>query len=65
MSPRSLQRHLRAEGATFAALRDQARRGRAQRLTGQVPQQALAALLGFQDDAALRKALRRWARDAP
>ncbi|MFI7008498.1 AraC family transcriptional regulator [Streptomyces sp. NPDC050145] len=62
LHPRTLQRHLEAEGTTFGALLDDVRRHTARRLllTTDLPIGQIAALLGFAEQSALSRASRRW-----
>lgn len=67
MSERTLHRRLAAEGTTFAALLDDARRERAllllddRRLSGS----EIAFLLGYAEPAAFFRAFRRWTGETP
>lgn len=63
-SPRTLQRYLSAEQTSFSQLLDQARQTyyRFYAVSGEKTQLELAYLLGYADDAALRKAITRWQR---
>jgi len=62
LHPRTLQRHLAAEGSTFAAVLDDARRDAAQRLLvgTDLPVAQVARSLGFAEQAVLTRACRRW-----
>jgi AraC-like DNA-binding protein len=62
LHPRTLQRHLEAEGTTFGAVVDDVRRatGRRLLLTTDLPVGQIAALLGFAEQSALSRAARRW-----
>ena len=61
MSPRSLQRQLRAEGTTLTALIDGARRARASALIeAGVPIVEVTYLLGYADQAVFHRAFKRW-----
>ena len=62
MHPRTLQRHLEAEGTTFGAVVDDVRRRTAQRLltTTDLPIGQVAGMLGFAEQSALSRAARRW-----
>lgn len=65
--PRTLQRRLKAEGASFDALRDQARRDWSRQLLAQ-PQLGLAEiaqLLGYSDQSVLTRAVQRWFGNPP
>jgi AraC-like DNA-binding protein len=62
MSERSLQRHLRELGYTYAALADEVREATA-RLYLEQPDMALAEigyLLGFADQSTFHRAFKRW-----
>ncbi|MFI8994623.1 AraC family transcriptional regulator [Streptomyces sp. NPDC053542] len=60
--PRTLQRRLRAEGTTYAAILDDVRRQAARHyLTGTaIPMTQIAALLGLSEQSALTRCCRRW-----
>ncbi|WP_030619718.1 AraC family transcriptional regulator [Streptomyces sclerotialus] len=60
--PRTLQRRLREEGTTYAALLDDVRRQAARHyLTGTaLPMTQIAALLGLSEQSALSRCCRRW-----
>ncbi|POX40520.1 AraC family transcriptional regulator [Streptomyces sp. Ru73] len=60
--PRTLQRRLRAEGTTYAAILDDVRRQAARHyLTGTaLPMTQIAALLGLSEQSALTRCCRRW-----
>lgn len=61
LSPRTLQRRLEEEGSSWRGMVDAVRRDRAAWLLAQgFSKTAVAARLGYQDDRALRRALRRW-----
>ena len=62
MHPRTLQRHLAAEGTTYEAVLDDVRRRRAwQLLTGtDLPMVQITAILGLSEQSALTRAARRW-----
>ncbi|MEQ4499388.1 AraC family transcriptional regulator [Nocardioides kribbensis] len=62
LHPRTLQRRLAAEGTTFAAILDDARRAAARRylLTTDLPLAQVAGLLGLSEQAVLTRACRRW-----
>src|SRR5262249_51096401 len=67
MSPRAVQRRLRAEGATFQQLLDEVRRDLPKRYI-QDPAHSLsqiAFLLGFGDQTAFHRAFVRWTGVAP
>ncbi|WP_258349273.1 AraC family transcriptional regulator [Saccharopolyspora gregorii] len=67
LHPRTLQRRLRDEGTTFAALLDDARRHAAHRyLTStDLPLGRIAALLGLSEQSALSRCCRRWWHTTP
>lgn len=67
LTPRTLQRRLRAEGVSFARLRDQVRHQRAREalLAEQCDMQELALFLGFSDTANFYHAFKRWEGCAP
>lgn len=60
--PRTLQRHLAAEGTTFERVVDTARREAAERLIVRtdLPMTQVAAMLGLAEQSALSRASRRW-----
>ncbi|MFI6867829.1 AraC family transcriptional regulator [Nocardia sp. NPDC050406] len=60
--PRTLQRRLAAEGATFAEILDEVRRAEARRYltTTDMPMSQVAALLGLAEQATLTRCCRRW-----
>lgn len=62
MHPRTLQRHLEAEGTTFGGVLDDVRRQTAHRLltTTDLPIGQVAGMLGFAEQSALSRAARRW-----
>jgi len=62
MSARTLQRQLREEGTTFAALLTELRREMAPSLLrdGQLAVSEVAFLLGYEDPSAFRRAFRQW-----
>ncbi|MFI6867907.1 AraC family transcriptional regulator ligand-binding domain-containing protein [Nocardia sp. NPDC050406] len=62
MSPRTLQRHLAEHGTTWRQEFDLARYEQARALLAEnrLTTAAIATRLGFTDDRALRKAMRRW-----
>lgn len=64
---RTLQRRLRAEGTSFDALRDEARRDWAQTLLAQrnVPLSHIAEVLGYAEASAFTRASQRWFGAAP
>ncbi|MER5890049.1 AraC family transcriptional regulator ligand-binding domain-containing protein [Streptomyces sp. NPDC001941] len=65
MGSRTLQRRLAAEGTTWRAELDAARRRRAAHLsrTSDLPRHSVAARVGYSDARALRRAARRWEQD--
>src|SRR5262249_10540675 len=67
MSPRTLQRRLRAEGTTFSAGPPQVRHGLAGPLLGdgRVAVAEGAFLLGYEDPSAFHRAFRRWSGRSP
>lgn len=66
-SPRTLQRRLRDAGTSVQTLLDEARRARAMELVGDPAQElkAVAAALGFSEQAAFHRAFVRWTGVAP
>jgi len=67
MSDRTLQRQLREEGTTFAALLTELRREMAPSLLldGKLAVSEVAFLLGYEDPSAFRRAFHRWFRRSP
>ncbi|MEV0249321.1 AraC family transcriptional regulator ligand-binding domain-containing protein [Nocardia sp. NPDC050712] len=67
MSPRSLQRHLADHDTTWRHEYDSVRYEQAKSLlgAGHLTTAAIADRLGFTDDRALRKAIRRWSGTSP
>jgi AraC-like DNA-binding protein len=67
LSARTLQRGLRQEGTTFAAVLTQLRQDLAQPLLrdGQLTVAEVAFLLGYQDPSAFQRAFRRWSGRSP
>lgn len=65
--PRTLQRHLAAEGTTFEAVVDEARRDTAERLIlrTDLPFTQVAAMVGLAEQSALSRAARRWFGESP
>jgi AraC-like DNA-binding protein len=61
-SPRTLRRHLEAEGTSFSALLDRVRRELAEAYLARqgLALAEIAGLLGFQDTGAFLRAFRRW-----
>jgi AraC-like DNA-binding protein len=65
-SARTLQRRLRADGTTFAALVDALRRELAQEYLAQrMPVQEIAHLLGYAEPSAFHHAFKRWTGTTP
>lgn len=62
LHPRTLERRLRAEGTTFAALLDEVRREAAQRylLTTDLPIGQIALLIGYREQSTFNHAMQRW-----
>jgi AraC-like DNA-binding protein len=62
LHPRTLQRHLAAEGTSFEAVVDDARRRAAHALltAGDLPMSRVAALVGLSEQSALTRCVRRW-----
>jgi AraC-like DNA-binding protein len=62
MSDRTLQRQLREEGTTFAALLTELRHEMAPSLLldGKLAVSEVAFLLGYEDPSAFRRAFQRW-----
>ena len=60
--PRTLQRHLAAEGTTFEAIREEARKEAALHYLHEtkIPLGQLADLLGFSEQSAMTRSCRRW-----
>ncbi len=67
VSSRTLRRHLARRGATFQALRDDARRGRAVELLERslLSVEAIARELAYADAASFVRAFQRWTADTP
>lgn len=65
LSPRTLQRRLKAEGTSFVRLLDEERKKRAQQLIASTSLSELSNLLGFNDQSAFNKAFRRWFDQTP
>ena len=67
MSPRTLQRRLRAEGTTFSAVLTQLRHDLALPLLGdgRLAVAEVAFLLGYEDPSAFHRAFRRWSGRSP
>ncbi|MDF2446069.1 MAG: hypothetical protein K0S46_1305 [Moraxellaceae bacterium] len=63
LTPRTLQRHLKAEGTSFQALYDERRRERARSYLLEQPDgdiETLAAILGYSEPANFYRAFRSW-----
>jgi AraC-like DNA-binding protein len=62
MHPRTMQRHLEAEGTTFETLREEVRKEVASRYLRetQIPLKQLAGVLGLSEESALARSCRRW-----
>ncbi|MGG2460778.1 AraC family transcriptional regulator [Streptomyces sp. RGM 3693] len=67
VSPATLRRRLRAEGTSYQRLKDAVRRdvALAALAAGPEPIAALAARIGFSEDAAFHRAFRRWTGTTP
>jgi AraC-like DNA-binding protein len=67
MHPRSLNRHLKREGTTFAEERDRARYILASELLAatDLPVGAIAAAVAYEDHSAFVRAFRKWSDDTP
>jgi AraC-like DNA-binding protein len=67
MNPRTLQRRLREEGATFEELRDEVRRDLAESYLShpEVPLTQVAALLDYSEQSALGRSCQRWFHTTP
>lgn len=67
MSRRTLQRHLDAEGLTFAGLLQETRQSLAQHYLGNtvLPAAEIAFLLGFEEPNSFYRAFRRWTGQTP
>jgi AraC-like DNA-binding protein len=67
MHPRTMQRRLRAEGTSFEAIKDAARRDLAQQYLSQpdLPLTQIAGLLGYSEQSALGRSCRRWFETTP
>jgi AraC-like DNA-binding protein len=67
MHPRSLQRQLRQEGTTFEAIKDDARKDRAQQYLSQpeISLRQVTALLDYTEQSALGRSCRRWFHTTP
>ena len=66
-SERTLQRRLKAEGHTFAALLDEVRETLAKRylLEPSLATSEVAFLLGYSEPSAFHRAFKRWAGESP
>jgi AraC-like DNA-binding protein len=62
LHPRTLHRHLQAEGTTFEEIKDEARRDLAQRYLAQpeLPFSYVTRLLGYSEQSAFGRSCRRW-----
>jgi AraC-like DNA-binding protein len=67
MHPRTLQRRLREEGATFEEIKDEARRDLAERYLAhpEVPLTQVTAMLDYREQSALTRSCQRWFRTTP
>lgn len=67
LHPRTLQRHLEAEGMSFEAIREQVYRNAALHLLLEtdIPLKQLAGALGFSEQSALTRACARWFGESP
>ncbi len=67
LSTRSLPRHLRGEGASLQALKDEVRRERAEELLGRTekPVKQVALAVGFADEKAFARAFKAWTGETP
>jgi AraC-like DNA-binding protein len=67
VSTRTLHRHLRQEGASLQALKDEARRARAVELLSRTerPVKQVAREVGFADEKAFARAFRQWTGRSP
>jgi AraC-like DNA-binding protein len=67
LSPRTLHRQLRGEGATLQALKDQVRHGKARELLlrSQRPIKQVAAAAGFQNEKSFIRAFKTWSGQTP
>lgn len=67
LQPRTLQRRLTGEGSTFEGVLDSVRREAAHRYltTTDLPMTQIAALVGFGEQSALSRAVRRWFGESP
>ena len=65
LSPRTLQRRLKATNTSFSQLLDEERRRRAEHLMTHMKLGALAAHLGFNEQSSFNRAFKRWFGCAP
>ncbi|QMU77783.1 AraC family transcriptional regulator [Streptacidiphilus sp. PB12-B1b] len=67
MHPRTLQRHLAAEGTSYEAVLDDVRRQRARQLLTEteLPLSQITGMLGLSEQSALSRAARRWFGEPP
>jgi AraC-like DNA-binding protein len=67
MHPRTLQRRLRIEGATFEGIKDEVRRDAASRYLSQstLPLTRVASLLGYSEPSVFTRSCRRWFSSSP
>ncbi|MFB2531634.1 AraC family transcriptional regulator [Paracoccus sp. p3-h83] len=67
LSPATLRRRLRAEGHSYAGLKDEIRLARAQALLtgGDLPVAEIAAELGYSEPSAFHRAFRNWTGTSP
>jgi AraC-like DNA-binding protein len=67
VSPRTLHRHLRQEGASLQALKDEVRHARATELLcrSRAPVKQIALALGFRSEKSFSRAFRRWSGSSP
>ena len=60
MTPRTLQRHLKLHGTTFALMFENERKRRINELPNKPNLAQLALLLGFKDQSSFNRAFKRW-----
>ncbi|MDP2484158.1 AraC family transcriptional regulator [Pseudoalteromonas marina] len=60
MTPRTLQRHLKLHGTTFALMLENERKRRIKELPNKPNLAQLALLLGFKDQSSFNRAFKRW-----
>ena len=67
MSPRTLHRKLTAEGTSFQQIKDDFRRDLAIHYMGrqELTIDAIAALMGFQDNSAFYRSFKKWTGQSP